>query len=240
MASLHLDVQEQFDFHSPDDLPRWKKRFEQFRLATGLASESEARQISTLLYCLGEDSQDVLGSTNITSEERKSYSTVLEKSDGHFQVQHSKIFERARFNKHDQPCGESTDQYITILYQMAERCEYENFTSEMIQDRLVFGISDSALSEKLQIDSALTLDKAKRLIRQQEAVCKQQDVLKKPSKDTGTTSEHIVDYVKYRTSGGQTGNGHKSRTQMNKNVNYQSKCTRCGKAKLPRDKWSSS
>ena len=102
----------------------------------------------------------------------------------------------------------------------------------MIRDWLVVGISDSALSEKLQMDSALTLDKAKRLIRQQEAVRKQQDVLK----DTGTTSEHNLDYVKYRTSGAQTGNGLKSRTQMNKNVNYQSKCTRCGKAKHLRDK----
>ena len=68
MASLRLDVPEQFDFRSPDDWPRWKNRFEQFCLASGLASESEARQISTLLYCLGEDSEDVLGSTNITSE----------------------------------------------------------------------------------------------------------------------------------------------------------------------------
>ena len=161
---------------------------------------------------------------------------MLEKFDGHFQVRRNKIFERARFNKRDQLCGESAEQYITVLYQMAERCEYGNFTSEMIRDRLVVGISDSALSEKLQMDSALTLDKAKRLIRQQEAVHKQQDVLKKPGEDTGTTSEHNVNHVKYRTSGAQTDNGHKSRTQMNKNVNYQSKCTRCGKAKHPRDK----
>ena len=184
MASLRLDVPEQFDFRSPDDWPRWKKRFEQFRLASGLATESEARQISTLLYCLGEDLKDVPGSTNITSEERKSYNTVLEKFDGHFQVRRNKIFERARFNKRDQLCGESAEQYITVLYQMAERCEYGNLTLEMIRDRLVVGISDSALSQKLQMDSALTLDKAKRLIRQQETVRKQQDVLK----DTGTTS----------------------------------------------------
>ncbi len=35
-------------------------------------SESELRQVSTLLYCLGEEASDVLTSTNITEEDRKS------------------------------------------------------------------------------------------------------------------------------------------------------------------------
>ena len=71
MASLHLQVPEHFDFRSPDDWPRWKKRFEQFHLTSGLVSESETRQISALLYCLGGDAEDVLSSTNITEDERK-------------------------------------------------------------------------------------------------------------------------------------------------------------------------
>ena len=54
------------------------------------------------------------------------------------------------------------------------------------------GIRNTALSEKLQIDSALTLEKAKRIIRQQEAVHEQQDSLK----DASATSEHNLDYVR--------------------------------------------
>ena len=135
MASLRLEVPENFDFRSPDDWPRWKKRFEQFRLASGLASEGEERQISTLLYCLGGEAEDVLGSTNITKGEQKQYSKVLEKFDSHFQVRRNLIFERARFNKRDQREGESAEQYITALYQLAERCEYRDFKSEMIRDR---------------------------------------------------------------------------------------------------------
>ena len=37
---------------------------------------------------------------------------------------------------------------------------------ELIRDRLVVGIRDSALSEQLQLESELTLDKAKQFIRQ--------------------------------------------------------------------------
>ena len=74
---------------------------------------------------------------------------MLEKFDSHFQVRHNLIFERARFIKCDQIEGESAEQYITALYQFAERCEYGDFKSEMTRDRLVVGIHDTALSEKL-------------------------------------------------------------------------------------------
>ena len=43
---------------------------------------------------------------------------------------------------------------------------------------LYIGIRDMALSEKLQLDAKLTLEKAKRTIRQREAVHKHQGVFK--------------------------------------------------------------
>jgi len=60
------------------------------------------RQVSTLLYCLGEEADDILASTNITDEDRKKYSEVLAKFDGYFKVRKKVIFERARFNRREQ------------------------------------------------------------------------------------------------------------------------------------------
>ena len=58
-----------FNFKHPDNWPKWKQRFEQYFHASGLAaSKDKKRQVSTLLYCLGEDAEDVLSSTNISSE----------------------------------------------------------------------------------------------------------------------------------------------------------------------------
>ena len=48
----------------------------------------------------------------------------------------------------------------------------------MIRDCLVVGIRDKALSERLQMKPILTLDTAKKLIRQREAVQQQQKMLK--------------------------------------------------------------
>ena len=43
------------------------------------------------------------------------------------------------------------------FYKLVENCEYGTMKSEMIRDRLVVGIRDTALSEQLQIDAYLTL-----------------------------------------------------------------------------------
>ena len=50
------------------------------------------------------------------------------------------------------------------LYNLAEDCEYGQMRSEMIRDRLVVGIKDTNLSERLQLDPQLTLETAKKAV----------------------------------------------------------------------------
>ena len=54
---------------------------------------------------------------------------------------------------------------------------------ELIRYRLVVGIRDNVLSERLQMEPELTLDKAKRLIRQREAVKEQQETVRNRNKE---------------------------------------------------------
>ena len=86
MASLHLQPPSTFNFRTPDKCPRWQKRFEQFCFVSGLSDEAEEKQVSTLLYCMGEDADDTLTSTHITADERKQYQAVIAKLDRFFQV----------------------------------------------------------------------------------------------------------------------------------------------------------
>ena len=81
------------------------------------------------------------------------------------------------------------------LYELVQHCDYGGMKDEMIRDRLVVGICDSSLSEKLQLDPALTLEKAKKAIRQSEAVHEQQKMLKGNSKPT---AEYDLDAMQHR------------------------------------------
>ena len=121
---------------------------------------------------MGQDVEYVLMSTTITEANRKDYKKVMEKLDKFFKVRRNVIFERAKFSRHDQLPEETA---ITALYGMIDACEYEElFKEEMLRDRLVVGIRDKALSEKLQLDANLIkLETAKTNIRQREAIKQQ-------------------------------------------------------------------
>ena len=54
----------------------------------------------------------------------------------------------------------------------------------MIRDRLVVGIRDARLSQRMQLDPKLTLESAKKTIRQSEAIHDQQRVLKGATEPT--------------------------------------------------------
>ena len=149
LANVQLKPPELFDFKQPDNWTRWKRRFEQFRVASGLADKPEPRQVSTLLYCLGEEADDVLTSTNISAEDRKKYSEVIAKFDAFFQVRKNVIFERARFNRRNQRPGESIEQYITALYGLLKSCEFGTFKEELLRDRIVVRILDTTLSDRM-------------------------------------------------------------------------------------------
>ena len=121
-------------------------------------------QVNTLIYAMGDEADDILRSFNLSADDRKKYGV---------------IFERARFNMRRQEESESVDTFITALYSLAEHCGYGNLHDEMIRDRIVVGIRNGRLSEKLQLDSRLTLESAVTQVRQAEAVKLQQSVLRR-------------------------------------------------------------
>ena len=184
MASSGVRLQPPASFNFPDDWPRWRRRFQQFREASGLAAEGDTKQVSTLLYCMGETAEDVLTSTDISEDDKKKFDSVIAKFDSFFKVRKNVIFERARFNRRSQEDGESAEEFITSLYQLVENCEYGALQDQMIRDRIVVGICDQALSQRMQLDPDLTLEKAKTLSHQREAVREHQEILGSSTKAT--------------------------------------------------------
>ncbi|KAL5488539.1 hypothetical protein EMCRGX_G017493, partial [Ephydatia muelleri] len=178
-----------FDFRKPDEWPRWFRRFDQFRVASGLAADSEEKQVCTLLYCLGEEAEEVLAVSD--TKPKKTYKAVVDTFNSFFGVRRNIIYERARFNTRVQQEGESAEQYVIALHSLAENCEYGTLKEDLIRDRLVIGIRHEALSRRLQMDPELTLGKATRMVRQEEAVKEQQVALKQDKDGEGSVRAEI-------------------------------------------------
>ena len=96
-TAVQLQPPEPFDFRNPTQWSHWKRRFEQYQVASGLATASQLCQVTTLLYCLGDEANDILATTDNTQDE-KVYASVMTKLDGFFVVQKNIIFHQAKFS----------------------------------------------------------------------------------------------------------------------------------------------
>ena len=83
-ASFQVATPEPFTFSRPEEWVKWIRRFERFRVASGLAQRDEEVQVSTLIYAMGDQADDILRSFALSEEDRKNYATVKSRFDNHF------------------------------------------------------------------------------------------------------------------------------------------------------------
>ena len=60
--SLSVRPPKSFDFSKFEEWPRWVKRFERYRVISGLSKQEGALQVNALLYALGGESEDIFTS----------------------------------------------------------------------------------------------------------------------------------------------------------------------------------
>lgn len=98
----------------------------------------------------------------------------------------------------------------------------------MIRDRLVVGIRNNGLLEKLQMDSESTVEKAVTKIKQHEQIKKQQSIVR--DRSTTKQKETNVDFLKFKNKSHKYQTGKSTYgTTYSDTLKGQKSC-RCGKA----------
>ncbi|UYV67105.1 hypothetical protein LAZ67_4003902, partial [Cordylochernes scorpioides] len=214
---------ETFDFSTPNEWPKWRRRFERYLVVSGMKKKEEADKIDLFMYLMGDRADDIFRTFKFEKEEEATkIDSVLKAFDSHFCVRKNIIYERAKFNSRIQEDREPVDEFITSLYKLADSCEFEGLHEQLIRDRIVVGVRDKALSERMQLDSELTLEKAVKMVRQQEAVRQQQVDLQRPS-----TSQK-VNQVKFNSKKQSPKQQQQPSRKKEKSAKTRSRCPKCG------------
>ena len=224
IANFQVSPPDKFSF-KPDEWPKWIQIFERFHKATGLDKQSDENQVNTLIYTMGDQADDVHISCELTQEQEKSFEEVKEKFENYFLVKRNVVFERAKFNSRKQQAGESVDKFIKDLYNLARYCNFGALKDELIRDRIVVGIDNRELSEKMQLDPKLTLEKATNLARQRETIKQQQTIL-----DVG------FKYSQVEVDGIVKGKFRRKKDGSSEKDKYKVKSPKNSKAKTPSEK----
>ena len=174
---------------------------------------------------MGGNANNILTSFHL-SEKDHVYETVIQQFTSHFVGQSNVIFEQARFNKRVQGEKESVVDFIEALYKLAETCQFGDLTSELIRDRIVVGIRNASLSQRLMQDDKLTLDKAIKEAKSSELVKHHHNILQGDGEDGRINCLHkSKGRNKLKSPENSMGDGTFKPSEAGK-----SQCYRCGKS----------
>lgn len=131
---------------------KWKQRFEIYMEATGTDSSetiSAERKVAILLHTLGEETLDIYGTLEMPVEDKKDWKKVLEHLENHFIPASNETVNRHVFNTRNQKEG-------GVL------------RDSLIRDRIVCGIVDNKVRDRLLREADLNLVKCINICRAAE------------------------------------------------------------------------
>ena len=206
---------ENFDFSKPEQCPEWRQRFLRYRTTSELSKKTVDVQTTALIYSMGPTAEQIFNTCDV-EEEETTFDEIIDLFNGYFTPKVNFIHERAVFHQRSRLAGENIETYVRSLYELAEHADFCDKEST-IRDRLVVGLRDRELSEKLQLQPDLTLKTAIDVARQHEQVKVQMSEQQTP----------VVNAVKSRTSQGRK--CFQKCAQRQHGVGQHPKCGRCGR-----------
>ena len=78
--------------------------------------EDEKRQVSSLLYAMGEKADDIMDSLRLSDDNQNSYALVRGRFEAYFVKKRNINFERVRFFQRRQKEGEPVASFVDDIY----------------------------------------------------------------------------------------------------------------------------
>ncbi|PIK56894.1 hypothetical protein BSL78_06220 [Apostichopus japonicus] len=148
---------------------RFKQRFMVYLEASDGLSKTDSTQTSIFLHIIGEEGLAIYNTLSYDTGDDKKLDVVMQKFETYCTPKRNITYERHRFFTCLPQSDDTIDQYITELRTRAKTCEFGTLCDSLIRDRIVCGIHDNALRERLLRDPKLTLDTAIQTCRASEA-----------------------------------------------------------------------
>lgn len=154
---------------------KWRQKFEIYLKASKTFLEPEDVQVATLLSFIGDQGLEAFNNFkfNLESDKNK-LKVVIDKFEKYCTPLHNVAFDRFRFFQIMQKEGQTFEQFLTEAKTAAGKCEFnmesafESREDSLVRDRVIFGIRDEHLQERLLAEPNLTLVKAADLCRAAE------------------------------------------------------------------------
>ena len=182
----------------------WNERWDDYAMVTKLKDEQAEYRCSMLRYTFTEDTRKIYNTLGLTEAEAKDDKVIITKLKEFAKGTVNTTLERHTFYTRYQEEGECFDDFITDLKYLSKNCSFCNTNCEegMLRDKIVEGILDSTLRQKLLSDSTLDLKKAEDTCRAKEKAIQGAKMLKNNKETRGGNAD--VDELTRRFNNNKT------------------------------------
>ena len=191
---------------------QWKsfKQHVEFMFKGPLKEKSEEAKCSYLMIWVGEKGRNIYSTWTLSADDAKLLKTYYEKFELYVKPRTNVIYNRYKFQSRSQSESELFEQFVTDLKLLVKDCTYDK-PDEMVRDRIVIGIRNTKIREKLiSAGGDLTLVKAEEIAKLHELSTAQAKSM--------SQEDSQVNAVKY--SGGTTRKSAHANTGTNKQSNF--------------------
>ena len=169
---INIPPPSKLDLSDQNELQQnWRKfsrQWDYYAKATKLDKESPEYQSAVFLACIGDEGQEIFEGLHFTAEEdRKDIVKMIEKFNDFCIGTTNEVYESYKFHARCQE-NENIDTYLATLRKLAKTCNFKDQEERMIRDRIVIGIKDESVREKLLEKPNLTLKDAIDICRAHE------------------------------------------------------------------------
>ena len=148
----------------------WKCRWEDFERLAQLTKKDQDSQMAILRSCLSDETLKVVLNLSLDEEKKNVTKEVIAALQEYANGQINTVIERRNFNQRTQKSGESFDDFFTDLKSLVQTCNFcDNCQNSLIRDRIVVGLQDADIIERLLVEKDLSLLKAADICRAEEA-----------------------------------------------------------------------
>ena len=149
---------------------KWKKQFTVYFAACELSKKSKETQCAILLHAAGPEALEISETfTWLATDDKEDYKLLLQKFDNYCEPKRNVVYERYEFWSRNFREDEPFDSWVTFLRNKAKLCEFGEQELSLIRDKIVYGIRDLAVKERLLREANLTLDKCLDICRAVES-----------------------------------------------------------------------
>lgn len=193
--SISLKPPGKLNYEASNMAKEWRAWKEELELYAKLAmrEENDASKIELLKYLIGPEGREVFKTLTMEGTEgSRTLKNVTDAFDKHYDPKKSETVERFKFFTRNQESGESFERYYTELKKMSRECNFGELRDSLIKDRIVCGIHDQVLQQRLLREESLTLEKC-------EKICRASEISKEQSKTIESQDLHAFKNQTFKT-----------------------------------------